>query len=109
MPVAGISHGSLATCGIAMRGEPSVGMAMVVVCPPVVRVTAESVDSPEASLPPSRAVVELRSSSGIVSVMLTGVSEITSPGATVSGTVVEASTPMSWMPRFSPPATTSHL
>ncbi len=72
-----MSHGSLATCGIGVRGAPRFGMAIVVVCPPVVRVTAELVDAPEASRPPSSSAVDWRSSSGMVRVMFTGVSGIT--------------------------------
>ncbi len=109
MPLAGISHGSLATWGIGVRGEPSSGIGTTVVWPPVVRVTVESVDAPAASRPPSSSAVDWRSSSGIVRVMFTWVSGITSPGVTASGTTVDAFTLMSWMPRFRPPATTSHL
>ncbi len=31
MPVAGMSHGSFATCGIGVRAEPSSGIATVIV------------------------------------------------------------------------------
>ena len=36
VPVAGIVHGSFATCGIGVRGAPRLGIATVVVWPPVV-------------------------------------------------------------------------
>jgi len=62
---------------MGVEGAASRGIATDEVTPPVVIVTAESVDAPSAETPANKSTVDERNDSGIVRVIFTGVSGIT--------------------------------